>query len=328
MLVGRAIAVSVAVVGGAVRPGQEHAWLLARACMNVSTHPPLPYTASVDVFRQRSLIMDPVDWRPAGSTRACGGKPQAIGMGRDTHRDTHENRNRDRQALAAIALLADEVRGRLYRFVRAQPTPVTRDQAAAAVGISRKLAAFHLDKLTTAGLLQATTPDRAARPPGRGRAPKAYRAAHQELTVSIPQRRYDLLGELLTQAIAAAGPAGPSWRTAEQLAGDHGQALGVQVRRQRRPGRLGPERALTVTAELLGACGYEPVRAASGLLLLGNCPFQALVDRAPQLVCALNRAFAAGLLQGLAARRVAAVLDPAAATDPHRCCVRLQAATH
>ena len=45
--------------------------------------------------------------------------------------------NKDHQAMAAIALLADQLRQRLYRFVAAQPGPVTRDQAAAAVGISR-----------------------------------------------------------------------------------------------------------------------------------------------------------------------------------------------
>src|SRR5918912_1543735 len=94
----------------------------------------------------------------------------AMGRGRDTH----QNRRRDRHALAAIALLADEVRGRLYRFVRAQPTPVTRDQAATAIGISRKLAAFHLDKLTAAGLLEATTPDPAAGPT----APRCRRPEH------------------------------------------------------------------------------------------------------------------------------------------------------
>jgi predicted ArsR family transcriptional regulator len=77
-----------------------------------------------------------------------------------------------RQQLAAIALLGDELRQRLYRFVAAQPGPVTRDQAAAAVGISRKLAAFHLDKLTAAGLLQATASDPASRRPGPGRAPR------------------------------------------------------------------------------------------------------------------------------------------------------------
>ena len=109
--------------------------------------------------------------------------------------------NRGRQAMAAIALLAGELRQRLYRFVAAQPTPVTRDQAAAAAGISRKLAAFHLDKLLAAGLLEATTPDPASRPPGPGRAPKAYRPTTEEVAVSVPQRRYDALGELLTQAL-------------------------------------------------------------------------------------------------------------------------------
>jgi predicted ArsR family transcriptional regulator len=73
--------------------------------------------------------------------------------------------------MAAIALLADELRQRLYRFIAAQPHPVTRDQAAAAVGISRKLAAFHLDKLVAAGLPEAVTPHPASRRHGLGRAP-------------------------------------------------------------------------------------------------------------------------------------------------------------
>jgi predicted ArsR family transcriptional regulator len=74
--------------------------------------------------------------------------------------------------MAAIALLADELRQRLDRFVAAQPGLVTRDQAAAAAGISPKLAAFHLDKLTAAGLLEATAPDPASRRRGLGRAPR------------------------------------------------------------------------------------------------------------------------------------------------------------
>jgi hypothetical protein len=68
--------------------------------------------------------------------------------------------DRGRQPMAAIALLADQLR---QRFVRAQPTPVTRDQPAAAVGISRKLAAFHLDKLAArllAGAGRAVGPRR------------------------------------------------------------------------------------------------------------------------------------------------------------------------
>ena len=229
--------------------------------------------------------------------------------------------------MAAIALLADELRQRLYRFVAAQPGPVTRDQAAAAVGISRKLAAFHLDKLLAAGLLEAAAPDPASRQPGPGRAPKAYRPTAEEVAVSVPERRYDALGEVLSQAMVADGPTGRAWRAAQRLAHDRGQALGERVRAQRRLGRLGPERALGVTGELLGACGYQPARTPSQLqLVLRNCPFQQLAHTASELVCGLNRDFVAGLLQGLGARRIEAVLDPAAAADPHRCCVVLQAA--
>ena len=232
-----------------------------------------------------------------------------------------------RQQLAALALLADELRQRLYRFVAAQPGPVTRDEAAAAVGISRKLAAFHLDKLAAAGLLEATTPDPASRRPGPGRTPKAYRPAAAEVTLSIPQRRYDALGDVLAQAIVADGPASTTRHTAQQLARERGVALGERVRAQRRLGRLGPERALTVIGELLGACGYAPARAPTQLLLR-NCPFQQLARRAPELVCGLNQQFLAGLLAGLRSRRVDAVLQPDAAADPTRCCVLLQEATH
>ena len=229
------------------------------------------------------------------------------------------------EAMAAIALLGDELRQRLYRFVAAQPGPVTRDQAAAAVGVSRKLAAFHLDKLAAAGLLETTAPDPASRRPGPGRAPKAYRPATTELAISIPQRRYELLGDLLVQAIVADGPASTVRHTAHQLAHDRGQALGERVRAQRRLGRLGPERALTVVSELLTACGYAPARAPTQLrLVLRNCPFRQLSRRAPELVCGLNHQFLVGLLAGLRASRIEAVLQP----DPTRCCVLVQAPAH
>ena len=232
--------------------------------------------------------------------------------------------DRSRQQLAAIALLADELRQRLYRFVAAQPGPVTREQAAAAVGISRKLAAFHLDKLVSAGLLEATAPDPASRRPGPGRAPKAYQPTAAEVAVSVPERRYDLLGEVLAQAIVADGPASTARHTAHQLAHDRGQALGERLRAERRLGRLGPERALTVISELLAACGYAPARAPQLQLVLRNCPFRQLSRRAPELVCRLNQDFLAGLLTGLRTSRIEAVLQP----DPTRCCVLVQGPAH
>jgi hypothetical protein len=159
--------------------------------------------------------------------------------------------------------------------------------------------------------------------------PKAYQPAATEVAISIPQRRYDALGDVLAQAIVTDGPASTARLAAHQLARERGQALGERVRAQRQLGRLGPERALTVVSELLAACGYAPARAPTQLqLLLRNWPFQQLACRAPELVCGLNQEFLAGLLAGLRSRRVDAVLQPDAAADPTRCCVLLQEATH
>src|SRR5205814_6965297 len=53
-------------------------------------------------------------------------------------------------SLTTLAVLTEEMRWRLYSFVRAAHRPVSREEAAASTGISRKLAAFHLDKLVGA----------------------------------------------------------------------------------------------------------------------------------------------------------------------------------
>jgi predicted ArsR family transcriptional regulator len=92
-----------------------------------------------------------------------------------------------------------------------------------------------------------------------------------------------------------------------------------------RLGRLGPERALQIASELLATFGYEPTRTAGHLLILGNCPFQRLARSAPQLVCALNRQFLTGLIEGLHARRVRVLFQPDLEGKAARCCVLLQA---
>src|SRR5919112_4495428 len=102
----------------------------------------------------------------------------------------------------AVAALDAPPRQRIYALVRSQGRPVSRDEVAGGVGISRKLAAFHLDKLLERGLLTAHY----ARPPGRsgpgaGRTSKMYEPSDLQVEVSIPERRYDLVGELLVDAV-------------------------------------------------------------------------------------------------------------------------------
>ncbi|HEY1323717.1 MAG TPA: transcriptional regulator [Streptosporangiaceae bacterium] len=229
--------------------------------------------------------------------------------------------NSAESAIAAVAALADDLRHSMYAYIRRAGHPVTRDEAATAVGISRKLAAFHLDKLVDAGLLETSY----GRPGGLrrvGRAPKVYQPAELDVQVSIPPRDPELLAEILLEAILAEN--GPGAREAAlRAAAERGRQLGMAERDRARPGRLGPERALTLTGAFLERSGYEPARAAPDLLLLRNCPFQPLAGRAPEFVCGINHALLDGFLEGLRApSAVAANLRP----RPGACCVELCAA--
>ncbi len=115
------------------------------------------------------------------------------------------------EQLAGIAALADPIRRDLYRYVSAQPVPVSRDQAADALAIARHTAKFHLDKLAEEGLLDTSfkrLSDR--RGPGAGRPTKLYARSSRQLSVTLPGRRYDLAGHLLASAIDNAASEGNS----------------------------------------------------------------------------------------------------------------------
>ena len=217
-------------------------------------------------------------------------------------------------AVRAVAALDDPQRARLYAMVRDAPEPITREDAAEQVGISRKLAAFHLDRLVDAGLLEVSF--EGGMSVRIGRTPKRYRASNVDVEVSIPERHYDLVGEILLDAVETAASDESPTDAVRRVAADRGRQLGARTRDERRRGRLGPERAATVVKELLGDCGFEPA-TCDGQIVQRNCPFHRLAQRSPALVCSINHAFVDGLLDGLGASRLHAALDP----DDGRCCV-------
>lgn len=228
---------------------------------------------------------------------------------------------RPEQARAAVAVLGDDLRRRMYDFVRQSERPVTRDEAAESVGISRKLAAFHLDKLVAVGLLTAGY-GRPGEPRPVGRAPKVYRPTGLDVRVSIPPREHELLADILLEGVRVQQPDEPAREAALRAATARGRELGAAERDRARPGRLGAERALTCAARVLDQLGFEPERAGPALLRLRNCPFHPLAARDPRLVCAINHAFLAGFLEGLDAPAAEAVLAP----RPGACCVELRGA--
>ena len=95
--------------------------------------------------------------------------------------------------LAALASLGDPLRRALYRSVTSRDGGVGRDEAAAAVGVSRALAAYHLDKLVEAGLLDTRFERRTGRRgPGAGRTAKLYLRSASPVEVALPARDYEL----------------------------------------------------------------------------------------------------------------------------------------
>jgi predicted ArsR family transcriptional regulator len=224
----------------------------------------------------------------------------------------------DRAAVAAIAALDDDVRRALYEHVRAAGSPVSREEAAAAVGISRKLAAFHLDKLVELGVLSSGFAPASTRRVGR--APRLYEPAGQDIAVRVPERSPELLASILVEAVTTEQPEERAEHAAMRVARERGVALGAAERARVRGGRVGAERALATSEQLLAREGFEPYTEA-GAVRLRNCPFHPAADAAPELVCGLNRAYLSGMVEGLdAGGRVTAELAP----RPGECCVELR----
>lgn len=60
----------------------------------------------------------------------------------------------DAADIMAVELLAEPTRQRLYLYLRERHIPVGREEAARDTGIKPRLAAFHLDRMAEAGLLE------------------------------------------------------------------------------------------------------------------------------------------------------------------------------
>jgi predicted ArsR family transcriptional regulator len=207
--------------------------------------------------------------------------------------------------LAGLSSLDDPVRRRLYQYVASCDEPVAREDAAAAAGISRTLAAYHLDKLAEAGILSVSYARPAGRSgPGAGRPAKRYARTRDELSVSVPPRNYRLLADLLVTA----------------LAGDDAGAVRSAISAAaRRAGRAGASEHGVL--EALYEFGYEPAVTADGDIELRNCPFERLARQYTEAVCGLNLQLIEGMLEGVGEPPQRAALTP----SERRCCVTVRA---
>ncbi|MDP9067302.1 MAG: transcriptional regulator [Actinomycetota bacterium] len=218
--------------------------------------------------------------------------------------------------LAAVAALSEPARRRLYGFVREQGTPVSREAAAAATGMSLNLVAFHLDKLVSLGLLKSHHGRLPDAPAQRGRAPKLYQVSGTEISASVPARSYDLSSDILLDAIEAQLEGETPHATVLRAARARGMQLGQQVRADREDGGRAPS-AAELAQQVLDEQGFEPYLDDTSTIRLRNCAFHRLAQRSPDLVCSMNRAFIEGLLRGVGDDVAEAALAP----REGQCCV-------
>jgi predicted ArsR family transcriptional regulator len=216
------------------------------------------------------------------------------------------------QRVTKLGALADPVRRRLYRFVAEQPGAVSRDQAAEGLDVPRHTVKFHLDKLVEEGLLVTEFRRLTGRSgPGAGRPAKLYRRSRQEVTVSVPSRRYDLAGQVLADAVERALEGAPMPEALRDAA-DNAARIVTEAWPTDAEGE--PERI----AEVLGQLGYEP-RVRNGEVTLFNCPFDRVAADHREVVCGVNLDFVAAVGERLGCTGL-----HAESTEPARCCVRLR----
>ena len=226
--------------------------------------------------------------------------------------------------ISGIAALEQPLRRDLYRVLSERGGWVSRDDASEALDVPRSVAAFHLDKLVDAGVVEVTFERTSGRTgPGAGRPSKLYRCAQHEVSASVPERRYDLAGSLLASAVADAERTGTKVSVSlRKTAHEAGRAIGdAAVTAAGGPMKRNERRRAVM--DVLAHQGYEPTAGPRGEIALANCPFHRLAEEHRDLVCGMNLDFLEGLLGAIGPTDK---LNARLAPEPGYCCVRIKTA--
>lgn len=196
-----------------------------------------------------------------------------------------------------VAALGDPTRRKAFFHVRASGSPQSKDQVAEAVGIDRRLAGFHLDKLVDQGFLKAEFRRRSGRSgPGAGRPAKLYSLTETEVVVALPERHYDLLASLLLK-VATDDTGAPPADVLDRVGFEFGFQLGLTevAGGGASPGEAA-QQAVRDVARVLSRLGFAATADEAGGLTACACPFEDLAFQDPERICGLDRAIWRGML--------------------------------
>lgn len=194
----------------------------------------------------------------------------------------------------------DLQRETILRTLRDEPQGLDTNRLAERLGLHPNTVRWHLGLLTDAGLVSS----RPVRRPGRGRPSVVFRLTPEGQ--SQGRDDYRLLATMLTETIATG--ADGSARSYET-----GVEWGLHLH-DAEPGADVPE--------LLDRQGFA-AEAHGDAIEMRHCPFYALAESCPQVICELHRGIIDGALEASGSARRVARLD--AFVEPKLCVAHLSA---
>jgi predicted ArsR family transcriptional regulator len=201
---------------------------------------------------------------------------------------------------------------RTLLYVRAQARPVTADEVAGALAVSRSSARWRLEELGKAGLLQVAFERRSGRSgPGAGRPAKTYAPPAETTAIEFPRRRYETLVSLLARAL----PPRTRGRQLAQVGDAYAGELAAAMRL--RPATTMPA-ALERLCRSLGRLGFhaavDAVTEERAVLVCATCPLRPLVVADPEAA-----AIDVGMWRGLVAAATTDEAGAAVTCSTHDC---------
>jgi predicted ArsR family transcriptional regulator len=179
-------------------------------------------------------------------------------------------------------------------YVRGSATPVTADDAAAALDVHRSVARGRLERLAGAGLLETTFARRSGRTgPGAGRPAKLYSAAPETQALEFPPRHLSELVARLLNEMPAAGREQALRRAGEDYGRDLAQEAGLQPSAEATDGLV---RICAAVRSLGFQAALESYDGETAVIGTPTCPLRPLVAKRPEAAL-IDRGMWAGLVE-------------------------------
>jgi predicted ArsR family transcriptional regulator len=203
--------------------------------------------------------------------------------------------------LAVLKALGDNTRYAIYLELARSPVPLTTADVAESLDLHPNTVRPHLERMRDVGLLTVAAQSRGA----VGRPQHRYSLAPDAPSLGLEPPAMPMLAGMLTGVAALAG-AGPE--EAAEVGRRQGAtaAAGVDTSADETP----EERTVTCVAALLAELdrlGFDPAAAsddAGTTVAFSHCPFAALAEAHPEIVCHLHRGIVEGLVDGVGGARV------------------------